>query len=58
MKLIIFGLHSGFSSKRGSIRSVKSNEFAIPIRTSFDLGKNGHSNILYKSVGLLIDFSI
>lgn len=30
VKLTIFGLHSGFNSRRGKMRSVKSNELAIP----------------------------
>lgn len=32
VKLTIFGLHSGVSSSRGRIRSVKSNELAIPLQ--------------------------
>ncbi len=32
VKLTILGLHSGFSSKRGNIRSVKSKELAIPLK--------------------------
>ena len=35
VKLTIFGLHSGFNSRRGNMRSVKSNELAIPTNQNF-----------------------